>query len=201
MKLLLIILAAVFGIILCILHFPINLEYVFSLDNDLNMHSRINLGIFGGRVKIKIPDFKGKKKNSLGGSKDNGDKSKKFLDKARELNNILDKVLKTYNGSRNHIKKKIIVNNIDFYIKFGLFDAAQTGIAIGYIWGALYGLYAFICENATVKRHNFQVEPYYENYWLEIKTSGIIKLTLVNIISVALRIYFNYKKINKNKEA
>ncbi len=197
MKLLLIILAVILCIVLGILHFPVNLEYMFSLDNDFKMQSKINLSIFGGKVKIKIPDFKGKRKKTVGQGTDKPDKSQKFLDKARELNNILDKILKTYNNSRNHIKKKIIVKTMDFYIKFGLFDAAQTGIATGHIWGVLYGVYAFICENATVNKHNFQVEPYYENYWLEIKASGIIKLSLVNIISVALRIYFNYKKINK----
>ncbi len=188
-------------VILALINFPVNLEFLFEIDNDLNKKSKINLSIFGGRIKFKIPDFKRKNaKEGLDKTTDNKNSSDTFITKFKELEAILDKILKTYNGSKKHIKKRIIVSKLDFYIKFGLFDAAQTGILTGWVWSVLYMLYAFVCENAVVKKHNFQVEPDFDEFMFELKSSGIIKLTLVNIISIAFRIFINYKKIIKNKE-
>lgn len=198
-----IIILSVIAFIALLINFPVYIEFCFGIDNDMKVLSKLNLSIFKGKLKFKIPDFK---KNFTKTKKENekqGDTNpeQSFLKKAGELKTISDRLLNVYNSSRTHIRKKLIISKLDVFIKFGLFDACQTGIAVGYIWGALYSVFAFVCENACVKNHNFNVEPYYENSYIEARCNGIIRLTLVNIISVLLRIYFNYKKINKNREA
>ncbi len=193
----------VIAFIALLINIPVYIEFCFGIDNDLKTSSKLNLSIFRGRIKFKIPDFKKSfsrtKKEGEGQGDTNPQQS--FLKKAGELKTISDRLLNVYNNSKTHIRKKLVLSNLDVYVKFGLFDACQTGIATGYIWSALYSVFAFVCENARVKNHNFNVEPYFENSYLEAKCNGIIRLTLVNIISVLLRIYFNYKKINKNREA
>lgn len=186
-----------------LINFPVYIEFCFGIDNDLKTTSKLNLSILRGKIKFKIPDFKKSfsKTKKEDKPQDNQNPQQSFLKKAGELKTISDRLLNVYNNSKKHIRKKLVVSNLDVYIKFGLFDACQTGIATGYIWAALYSVFAFVCENALVKNHNFNVEPYFQNSYLEAKANGIIKLTLVNIISVLLRIYFNYKKINKNREA
>ena len=186
-----------------ILFSPVKIEYDFKKENGGKLKSKLNLSVINGIIKLNLPDLNKKSKSN---KKDKRKKKKnaeqlqskqsdeQFKSVADDLFKLLKK-LTAKDGKRR--PKKIVAEDIVFYLKFGLFDAAQTGIATGAIWTLLYGFFAFFEYRATVKSHDFKVVPVFETSFFEFNASGIIKAKTVNIIGMVLKIYRNYKKVKK----
>ncbi len=186
-----------------ILFSPVKIEYDFKKENGGKLKSKLNLSVINGIIKLNLPDLNIKAKSN---KKDKRKKKKnaeqlqskqsdeQFKSVADDLFKLLKK-LTAKDGKRR--AKKIVAEDIVFYLKFGLFDAAQTGIATGAIWTLLYGFFAFFEYRVTVKSHDFKVVPVFETSFFEFNASGIIKAKTVNIIGMVLKIYRNYKKVKK----
>ena len=106
-------------------------------------------------------------------------------------------VKNVYAQTRWHIRKSLKVENMDFHIKFGLENAAATGIATGAIWSVLYSLTALVAHVGTLKKHYFEVVPVYTEKGLITQGSVSLSIRMINAISLSLRLYLTYRKVTK----
>ena len=121
-----------------------------------------------------------------------------LIKKIKVYAKTLSLVTKIYSKNRWFIQKRITAEDISFHLKFGLTDAASTGIATGAIWAVLYNILALIGRIGTLKNHTFEVVPVYTEAGFISEGSFKLSFRLIGIISVILRLYLTYKKLTKN---
>lgn len=125
---------------------------------------------------------------------------KSLIQKLKNYAEALSIVKKVYSKNRWFIRRRIFVENVDFHLKFGLNDAASTGIATGAVWSILYGILALVGQIGTLKDHTFEVVPVFTEAGF-ISQGGIrVRLRMISIISVALRLYLTYIMISKKQK-
>jgi len=127
---------------------------------------------------------------------DNKDIKKKLSNYTKTFK-ILKKV---YSKNRWYIRKRFNIDKLNLHLKFGLGDAAATGIMTGAIWSLLYSFLALLSQIGTVKKHFFEVAPVYTESGFAFQSSIKLSLRLINIISVVLRLYLTYKKVSKENK-
>ena len=137
-------------------------------------------------------------------SKNAEDKSKKadtseegIIKKLKKLSETLKTVKTLYTKNRWHIRDALVVENLDFHVKFGLSDAAKTGIAIGEVWTVLYIARAFIAQAGTLRKHYFEVCPSYNEEVFACQGSIKLSIRMISAMVLCTRLYLTYKKINK----
>ena len=113
---------------------------------------------------------------------------------------MFQKIKYTQLTSRDFIKKRVIIKELNAKITFGLEDAAKTGIATGAVWALIYNIFALITKFATVSEHKFDVEPDYNNECFSASLNGIITVKIVNIISIALYVFVKYMTVSNKYE-
>ena len=110
------------------------------------------------------------------------------------------KTLKTlkdvYAQNRWQIRNTLTVENLDFHVKFGMSDAAKTGIVTGEIWTALYIARAFIAQVGTLKKHYFEVCPVYTEEVFACQGSFKISIRMISATLLCSRLYLTYNNIN-----
>ncbi len=131
--------------------------------------------------------------------KESEEKDKKLIEKLKTLAESFSIVKNVYSKNRRSIKKCILAEKLDIYIKFGLFDAMQTGIATGIVWALLYNMLSLISAVGTVYEHGFEVEPVFDKAGFCSSGKGIFSFRLINIIIVSLKVYITYKKICRKR--
>ncbi len=124
-------------------------------------------------------------------------KKKNLLTEIKTYTELFKTVKKVYSKNRWYIRKALKAENIDFHLKFGLGDAAATGVMTGAIWSLLYSLLAFLCQIGTVKKHYFEVAPVYTEAGFIFKAGAKASIRAISAISIILRLYFTYKKLCK----
>ena len=108
------------------------------------------------------------------------------------------RILKTvYSKNRWFIRKRLLIDPVKFHLKFGLGDAAATGIMTGAINTLLYWMLSFMDRIGTVRNHYFEVVPVFQERGFACETRGSITLRMINILMVAVRLYLTYKKTIK----
>ncbi len=122
---------------------------------------------------------------------------KGLIQKLKDLAKAISIVTKVYSKNRWYIQKRLTAEDISFHLKFGLTDAAATGIATGAIWAVLYNILALIGRIGTLKNHNFEVVPVYTEAGFISEGSFKLSFRSIGIISVILRLYLTYKKLTK----
>lgn len=137
-------------------------------------------------------------------SKNAEDKSKKadtseegIIKKLKKLSETLKTVKTLYAKNRWHIRDALVVENLDFHVKFGLSDAAKTGIAIGEVWTVLYIARAFIAQVGTLRKHYFEVCPSYNEEVFACQGSIKLSIRMISAMVLCTKLYLTYKKINK----
>ena len=113
------------------------------------------------------------------------------------------KILKeVYSTNKFFIRDRLVLEDTKAYVKFGFGDAAVTGIATGAVWSLLYQILAFLSSIGTVRDHDFDVVPVYNERGFCLNVNGIISFRMINIIRVVLKLVRTYRKIiretNKN---
>ena len=138
------------------------------------------------------------KKQTAKKTKEKPKDKKGIIQKLKDLAKVISIVAKVYSKNRWFIQKRLTAEDISFHLKFGLADAASTGIATGAIWAVLYNILALISRIGTLKNHNFEVVPVYTEEGFISEGSFKLSFRLIGIISVLLRLYLTYKKLTKN---
>ena len=147
----------------------------------------INLNRFADKLSKKAEDKAKKADTSEDG----------IIKKLKKLSKTLKTAKTLYAKNRWHIRDALTVEELDFHVKFGLSDAAKTGIAIGEVWTALYIARAFIAQAGTLKKHYFEVCPSYNEEVFACQGSIKLSIRMISAIVLCTRMYLTYKKINK----
>ena len=195
----LIALAALLGVAL-ILVLVVKARIVFEVTKvkDEPFHNAIKITFFDEKLGFDLKDlaYKNKSKETVKKEKDN----EKILDKIKNYIKTLKILKKVYSKNRFFIRKRLVMENANVYIKFGFGDAAVTGIATGAVWSLLYQMLAFLGCIGTVKDHEFDIVPVYNEAGFCMNVKGIISFRLINIIHVVLRIIWTYRAMIKEND-
>ena len=150
--------------------------------------SGFNLNPILKKIIKKAPENKDAKKKD----------GQAFVKKIKSYAKTISLVSKTYAKNRWFIRKRLKAEMIEFHLKFGLEDAAQTGIATGAIWSLLYAVLALIGQIGTLKNHNFEVVPVYTEAGFISQGSIRISFRLIGIATILYKLYSTYNKLKKN---
>ena len=124
-------------------------------------------------------------------------KSSFTTDKIKNYVKTFKILTKVYSKNRWPIQKTLVIENVNIHLKFGLFDAMQTGIMTGAVWSLLYSALALATSVGSVKKHFFEVVPVYTE--AGFISEGKIKLSvrLISAVILAVRLYTTYTKVSK----
>ncbi len=189
-------------ILLLPLFAKIKLEISYCKNEGEKLTLSVVVSIFGRQVfktdGKSVPIFSEKDKKH---EKDTEEKGEKLIDKIKSLADSIAMVKAVYSKNKYKIKKCIAARDMEIYIKFGLFDAMQTGIATGLLWALLYNALALISTVGTVYEHKFEVVPVFDKSGFCSSGKGIFCFKLINVIGVLLRVYITYKRYTKKKKS
>lgn len=192
----------ILALILCLSLFT-NMTLLITVQKKHGdeLKTEVSLSVLGKPVDI-LPFIKknGRKKDKTEKNANNKNDKTRRSNRGEKLGSFIKNLAKgryTYLLSKRCIKKKIRVETFDFRLKFGLDDAAHTGIAVGTAWGGLYNIFALVDKLFTVKNHNFEITPVFDGEYLDMDFKTKIRFSISNIISLAVVIFVNYMKSEK----
>lgn len=178
--------------------FPkIRLVIGYKKDEGEKFFLDFSFYIFGKKFSKKNIPYSYKKNHEKTDEKLSEEKSTNAIKKIKNFAESISIVKKTYSKNKKGIKKAISAEKIDVCIKFGMFDAMQTGIATGVVWALLYNSLALVSTIGTVYEHEFQVEPIFDKPYFCLNGKCIFSFRLINIICVTAKIYITYKRLCK----
>lgn len=123
-----------------------------------------------------------------------------FIKKIKSYTQTFRILKNVYSKNRWFIRKRLLIDPINFHLKFGFGDASATGIMTGAINTMLYWMLAFLNQIGTVKNHYFEVVPVFEARGFASEARGSISLRMINILTIAVRLYLTYKKTIKTNK-
>ena len=160
----------------------------------------IRITFFGGKVGFNLKDLTYKNKSKTDVKKEKNDE--KILNKIKNYIKTFKILKEVYSTNKFFVRDRLVLEDTKAYVKFGFGDAAVTGIATGAVWSLLYQILAFLSSIGTVRDHDFDVVPVYNERGFCLNISGIISFRMINIIRVVLKLVRTYRKIiretNKN---
>ncbi len=172
--------------------FKIFFEYKKMPGEKLYTKVNISFGFVNlNKIMDRLSKKAKKKTESISGSE------KGIIEKVKKASQTFKTVKKIYAKNRWHIRNSLKVEKLDFHIKFGLSDAAATGIATGAIWTMLYSLTALISQVGTLKKHYFEVCPVFTEKGLICQASVKLSVRMIDAIVLGARLYLTYKNANK----
>lgn len=205
MGVLLTVILVILAVLIVILSLKLSVKFSLSTGDK----EKLKLRIFAYSEKIGF-DIKFKDKNNDENKDENKDEKTESKDEKKDAKSIFEKLLDLYKElqkvkytcitSKDFIKKRLVLKELNVLIEFGLSDAAKTGIATGAVWATIYNVLEFLTKFVTLKNHKFNVEPDYNNEKYYASFDGIITVRIVNIISIALYVLMKYMKISKEYE-
>jgi len=110
-----------------------------------------------------------------------------------------------YKKNSCKIRKTVHIEKTNLELKFGLGDAAITGITTGSVWAGIYNVIAFFARIFRVTEPKIEITPLYNELSCELRGECIITTRVANLIGVVVSIgmsyYFNKKRLNKKEKA
>lgn len=199
------IIAAAIAIILTLavavcLFMKIRLVAGFSKKPGKKPDFSLCLHLFGGKIKKDIfPKEKGrtKKPKTPPHIEKEKDCDLTFKEKVKKYYGIFLRVKNVWSKSKRTVRKRILVESLRLGINFGTGDAASTGIGVGSLWAAIYGVVAFLANFVRVTEPDITVAPDYENSVIDVGGECIIKFSLANLIAIAFVVLVNYYFVDK----
>ena len=189
-------------IILC-LFVKVRLVFTASKGDEEALGFSVHISLFGGKFtrmlfpgKSDPPDHKKDKKTK---KKENSqpEENSGFFQKVSKYYKAFLKIKYTYIKSKPKIRRNISVDRFMLNLKFGMDDAAQTGMATGALWAGVYNVVAFVAGIVRLTEPEITITPDYERQKLEFEFESIMRFRLVNIINVLITLGINYYFINK----
>ena len=185
--------ASVIILIILVLLSSISIFFEYKKYPGEKLYTKIKLSV----GVIKLDKSVQKKLLQIKNNKNKDDSS--ITEKIQLAGTVLDSAKKFYSKNQLLIQKSLIIENVDFHLKFGLSDAAQTGIATGGIWAVLYSALAIADTLGTVKKHNFEVVPVYTEAGFISQGEFKGSVRVINALSIALRMCLIYKETLKKE--
>jgi len=99
---------------------------------------------------------------------------------------------------RNYLKRRLVCNQLTFYLDFGLGDAALTGISSGIVWGTVYNMVAIINSSCILKKTDINIHPDFNESKANIDLCCIFTFRIVHIIIIFGIFLFSYFKLLLN---
>ena len=192
MVVLYIIIAIIAVLIIFALTAKINIFYEYKKHPGEKLYTDFKITVGGINITKLLSGIK-VKKTGISTEKE----QKKLVDKLKSFAKTLSVIKKVYSKNRWYIRKRIYAERINFHLKFGLNNAATTGIATGAIWSVLYGILALLGQIGTVKEHYFEVVPVFTEAGFISEGNVRVSFRTISILSVAIRLYLTYKNIQK----
>lgn len=97
-----------------------------------------------------------------------------------------------------YVRKHLVCNEIDFNIRFGLDDAAKTGISTGIIWTSGTLLLKIIDSLIGIKKINMNVYPDFNEKKFEIYLKTILIIRPFRFIIIVRKLKRTIKFIHSN---
>lgn len=126
-----------------------------------------------------------------------------FFDKVKNYYGLFLDFKDTYKKNSRKIRRTVYIESLCLNVRFGLGEAAKTGMATGGVWAGIYNVIAFAARIFTISEPRVEVTPLYNELKCELDGECIISARMANLIvalvSVGISYYFISKKRNKHK--
>ncbi len=141
------------------------------------------------KAKEKPPDKKAEmpqteKRESKEEPEEDGETSKKEKLSFRDIENALSKGVEVL----RYLRKKFTVKLFCLRVRMGLGDAADTGIATGAGYAAIYSILGSIDRYFILKKHEVVITPVFRGVGLEMEFRGEFQLRLVYCLGLINKI-------------
>lgn len=172
----------------------------FKFNNEIKEELKIRVYLYNKKIGFDIKKKQKKEKDKKLEKNSNKKEKGTILERLYNLYTELQKMKYTYILSKEFLRKRLVLKNIEANVDFGLSDAAKTGIATGAVWTFIYNVFGFITRIFTVENHKFNVKPDYNNEKFFVSIDGILTFRIANIISIALYLLIKYITVSKKYE-
>lgn len=190
-------------IILAAASFFLKVRIVFSFSKKSGTKSRKSFDITVCGFSI---GYKAKKKSENRLTKEDDIQSEPdacFFDKVKKYYGLFLDFKDTYKKNSRKIRRTVHIDYLRLDVKFGLGEAARTGIATGGVWAGIYSVIAFVASIATLTEPKVNVVPAYNEQLCEAEAECIISARLAKLIytlaSLGISYYFISRKRKKHK--
>jgi|GEM_PF-6962683 len=176
----------------------VRLNLVFVKSRGTKGILSANIELFGGRVSKSLlsPSDNMASSNEVKNQSDVCDDTA-FKEKLRKYYQAFVRVRYTWLKSKAKVRKNVFAQKLFLDVRFGLDDAAATGIAAGAVWAAAYNVIAFLSSVIRISEPEVNITPLFDDESIEAKAQCILSFTVANIISILISIGYNYFIINR----
>ena len=176
----------------------VRLNLVFVKPRGAKGILSANIELFGGRVSKSLlsPSDNMASSNEVKNQSDVCDDTA-FKEKLRKYYQAFVRVRYTWLKSKAKVRKNVFAQKLFLDVRFGLDDAAATGIAAGAVWAAAYNVIAFLSSVIRISEPEVNITPLFDDELIEAKAQCILSFTVANIISILISIGYNYFIINR----
>ncbi len=157
---------------------PLRIQISFSyLENTPKYTLRAGLGF----LQFNISGLLSRKKKQPALEKQ--EKEKKDFS-FRELETLLSKGVEIL----SYLRKKFTVHLFSLRVRMGLGDAADTGIATGAGYAAIYNILGTIDRYFVLKKHEVSITPVFQGMGFEAEFRGDFRLRLIYCLGLIYKI-------------
>lgn len=112
----------------------------------------------------------------------------KFLSLARAVKSAYKKTRSELRDVYVYLKKHITFKQVLLHIRFGMDDAAQTGIMTGAVWTGGTCLLSVINNTFGIRHVDMNVTPVFTEQCFDIRSKSILTAQFVYIISIVVKV-------------
>ncbi len=153
----------------------------------------ITIYFFGDKLKKKIAVYPRNKKKTKKIDKESPKSKKNFKKITKSIISIAE-ILEDF-------KKRIILEELRFYLREGTGNAFNTAILYGLVWNLFGILQALIINQFTVRNKDIKIETDFREKVWSLNFHCIFSIKIVNIILMCKEILIYYLKNRKGGEA
>ena len=96
------------------------------------------------------------------------------------------------------LKKRVLIEKVDFQYICGFSDAAVTALMYGTVNGVYYNVFAFLDRNFRIKDMSGDIRPDFNSNNKKVVLDTVLRLTLADIIYIAVALLPLVKRIKNN---
>lgn len=124
-------------------------------------------------------------------------KENKTESKLKELKETVKLVFDVLELFKKYAHKNLVIEKFMFLYRFGLGDAALTGIYSGAVYAFVHSFSAYIYNKYKVKKQQIDVLPDFDNIKNELVIYLNIKVRVINLLKIGSIVFL---KLMKDKE-
>ncbi len=178
----------------------VRVRLIFAFDKPRGGKGNFsaNIELFGGRFRKSLISPSSSEVTREDDKKQSeASEDVAFTDKLQKFYQAFVRVRHIWLNSKSKVRKNVFAEKISLDVKFGLDDAAATGLAVGTVWAGVYNVIAFLASVIRISEPEVNITPIFDDELVEAKAECILSFTSTNIISVLIALGFNYFIINR----